>query len=150
MYHARRLRCLSPLPNGPLPHLIRAGGEETAQLQRLPHGQDDLGQRALRAQRLQLLLFLARFLEAAEPLFQRDGDGDDGVARRVRLHPLGDLGEVLVLLADVVAFAEVDQVDDGFGGEEEERVDYFDLGGCVQQEGLAFHASSRSGGDEGL
>jgi hypothetical protein len=41
--------------------------------------------------------------------------------------PLGDLGEVLVLLADVVLFREVDKEDDGFGGEEEERVDDFDL-----------------------
>ena len=35
---------------------------------------------------------------------------------------------MLVLLPDVVFFGEVDKVDDGFCGEEEERVDYFDLG----------------------
>lgn len=34
---------------------------------------------------------------------------------------------MLVFLADVVFLAEVDEVDDWFGGEEEERVDYFDL-----------------------
>jgi hypothetical protein len=34
---------------------------------------------------------------------------------------------VLVLLAEVVFFRQVDEVDDGFGGEEEEGVDYFDL-----------------------
>lgn len=45
----------------------------------------------------------------------------------MEFHPLGDFGEVLVLLADVVALAEVDEVDDGFCGEEEEGVDYFDL-----------------------
>ena len=41
--------------------------------------------------------------------------------------PFGDFGEVFVFLADVVFFGEVDEVDDGFGGEEEEGVDYFDL-----------------------
>lgn len=41
--------------------------------------------------------------------------------------PFGDFGEVFVFLADVVFFAEVDEVDDWFGGEEEEGVDYFHL-----------------------
>jgi len=45
----------------------------------------------------------------------------------VLFDPFGDFGKVLVLLADVVFFAEVDKEDDGFGGEEEEGVDYFDL-----------------------
>ena len=43
------------------------------------------------------------------------------------LDPFGDFGEVFVFLSDVVFFAEVDEVDDWFGGEEEEGVDYFDL-----------------------
>ena len=42
-------------------------------------------------------------------------------------HPFGDLGEVLVLLSDVVFLAEIDEVDDWFGGEEEEGVDDFYL-----------------------
>ena len=41
--------------------------------------------------------------------------------------PAADGGEVLVLLADVVFFGEVDEVDDWFGGQEEEGVDYFHL-----------------------
>ena len=41
--------------------------------------------------------------------------------------PLGDFGEMLVFLSDVVFFGEVDEVDDWFGGEEEEGVYYFDL-----------------------
>ena len=45
----------------------------------------------------------------------------------VFLYPFGDLGEMFVLLADVVFFAEVDEVDDGFGGEEEEGIYYLDL-----------------------
>ena len=58
---------------------------------------------------------------------ERDGDGDDGVTRSVGLDPFGDFGKVFVLLTDVVLFAEVDEVDDWFGGEEEERVDCFNL-----------------------
>ena len=38
-----------------------------------------------------------------------------------------DLGEPLVLLADVVLLGEVDEVGDGFGGEELEGVDDVDL-----------------------
>jgi len=34
---------------------------------------------------------------------------------------------VFVLLTEVVFFAEVDEVDDGFCGEEEKRIYYFDL-----------------------
>ena len=41
--------------------------------------------------------------------------------------PFSYFGEVFVFLADVVLFAEVDEVDDWFGGEEEERVYDFDL-----------------------
>lgn len=36
------------------------------------------------------------------------------------LDPFSNLGKVLVLLSDVVALAQVDEVDDGLGGEEEE------------------------------
>lgn len=46
------------------------------------------------------------------------------------LDPLGNLRKVLVLLPDVVALTEVDQVDDGLGGKEEERVDDLDLCDC--------------------
>jgi hypothetical protein len=45
----------------------------------------------------------------------------------VLLDPLGNLREVLVLLPDVVALAQVDEVDDGLGSEEEEGVDGLDL-----------------------
>lgn len=43
------------------------------------------------------------------------------------LDPFSDLREMLVLLADIVLFAKVDQVDDGLCSEEEERIDNFDL-----------------------
>jgi len=45
----------------------------------------------------------------------------------VLFDPFGNLGEILVLLANVVFFAEVDQIDYWLGSEEEERVNYFDL-----------------------
>ena len=43
------------------------------------------------------------------------------------LDPFSNLGQVLVLLSDIVLLAQVDKVYDWFRGEEEERVDDFDL-----------------------
>jgi hypothetical protein len=43
------------------------------------------------------------------------------------LDPFGNLGQVLVLLAEIVLLAEVDQVNDGLGRQKEERVDHFNL-----------------------
>lgn len=43
------------------------------------------------------------------------------------LDPFGNLGEVLVLLPDVVTLAQVDEVDNGLRCEEEEGVDGLDL-----------------------
>lgn len=43
------------------------------------------------------------------------------------LDPFGNLGQVLVLLAEVVFLAEIDQVDDGLGRQKEERVNYLNL-----------------------
>lgn len=41
--------------------------------------------------------------------------------------PFGDLGKMFILLPDVVLLAEVNEVDDGFGTEEEEGIYDFDL-----------------------
>lgn len=49
------LRSLDALADGPLPHFIGAGGEETAQFQRGSHRGDAFGQGALGAQFLALL-----------------------------------------------------------------------------------------------
>lgn len=127
MNHAGGLRCLGALPDRPLPHLIGPRREEAPEIQRLPHGRDDLGQRALGAQLLAFLLGLLLILEAREAFLEADGERDDGIAGGVFLDPFGDFGQVFVLLADVVFFAEVDEIDDRFRGEEEQRVDYFDL-----------------------
>ncbi len=43
------------------------------------------------------------------------------------LDPFSDLREMLVLLPNVIFLAEVDEIDNGFSGEEEERIDDFDL-----------------------
>jgi hypothetical protein len=40
---------------------------------------------------------------------------------------LSDLGKVLVLLADVILLAQVDEVDNRLSREKEERVDMFNL-----------------------
>jgi len=125
--YASSLRCFRPIPDRPLPYLIRPSGEERAEVERLAHGRDDLGQRVLGAEFLAFLFRLCLGLEASQTFLEGDGDRDDGVAGRMFLDPLGNFGEVLVLLSDVVLFAEVDEVDDGLGREEEEGVDDFDL-----------------------
>lgn len=43
------------------------------------------------------------------------------------LDPFGNLGQVLVLLAEVVFLAEIDQVDDGLRRQKEERVNDLNL-----------------------
>ena len=98
------LRCLGAVAKGPLPNLVRASGEEGAEVECLAHGGDDLGQGRLGAELLALLISLSIGLKACQALLEADGDWDDGVASRVLLYPLGDLGQVLVLLTDVVAF----------------------------------------------
>jgi hypothetical protein len=66
-------------------------------------------------------------LEASETLLEADGYGQDGVTGCILLDPFHDLAEMLVLLSDVVLLAQVDEVDNRLGGEEEERVDELDL-----------------------
>lgn len=43
------------------------------------------------------------------------------------LAPLCNLGEVLVLFPDIILLRKIDQIDDGLGAEQEERVDDLDL-----------------------
>ena len=44
------------------------------------------------------------------------------------LHPLGDLGKILVLLPDVILLAQVDKEDNRLSSKKEQRVYDFDLG----------------------
>jgi hypothetical protein len=48
----------------------------------------------------------------------------------VLLDPASNLGQMLVLLADVILLAKVDEKDNGLGREEEERVDDLNLESC--------------------
>jgi len=66
-------------------------------------------------------------LEAGETFFEANGDWEDGVTGCVILDPFHDFAEMLVLLSDVVLLAQVDQVDNRFGGQEEKRVNEFNL-----------------------
>ena len=65
----------------------------------------------------------------SETLLERDGEGDERVAWVVFVDPGFDLREPLILLANVVLFAEVDEVCDRLGGEKMEGVDELDLRG---------------------
>jgi hypothetical protein len=128
------LRSLGTVTDSPLTDLISTGGEETAKVKSLTHGNDGLGQSGLAANLLALLLNLGISLEARETLLERDGDGKNGLAGRVGLDPLNNLGQVLVLLAKVVLLAEVGEVDDRLGSQKEERVDDLDLLNIVSYE----------------
>ena len=123
----RGLGRFGALADGPLPDLVGAGGEEAAEVHHLAHGDDDLGEGGFGAEGFAFGVGGSVGVEAGEALFEGDGHGDDGVTGGVLFDPLGDFGEVFVFLADVVFFTEVDEVDDGFGGEEEEGVDDLDL-----------------------
>lgn len=121
-----RLRRLCPLPNTPLPHFVRARGEEACESQRSPHRDDDLADGALDAE---FLAFLGDLLitEAGEAFLEGNRKWDDDVAGAVLVDPGFDLGEVLIFLADVVFLREVDEEDDRLSSEELELVDDFDL-----------------------
>lgn len=101
--------------------------EETGQVQHLAHGDNGLWQRRLGRQSLALLFGLLVIAHQGQTLLEGGRDGDERVAGRVRLDPLGNLGEVLVLLTDVVPLAQVDHVHDWLGREKEERIDNLDL-----------------------
>jgi hypothetical protein len=57
----------------------------------------------------------------------RKRDWHDWVAGCVFLDPFHDLGRMLVLFADVIFLAQVDEINDWLGCEEEKWVDDFDL-----------------------
>ena len=127
MYDTRRLRCFGPVPYSPLPHLVRTGGEEAPQVERRSHRRDDFRQGRFRPQLLAFFFHFCVVLESAQALFKANRKRNDRVASRMFFDPLGNLRKMLILLADVVLLAQVDEVDHGFGGEQQERVDHFDL-----------------------
>lgn len=135
MNNARRLWRLRPISNSPLPNLISTRREETAQAKTLAHSRHDLREGGLCADCLAFGGGVGVGVEAGQALFEAYRDGDYGVDAGgwgcAVFDPGGDGGEVFVFLADVVFFAEVDEVDDWFCGEEEEGVYCFDLLGAV-------------------
>lgn len=95
----------------------------------MTHGGDHLGQARLGVELLALLLDSSVIAQLGHALLEGRRDGHERIARRVGLDPLHDLGKVLVLLADVVPLAQVDQVHNRLGREKEEGVDDLDLRG---------------------
>lgn len=124
------LGSLGAVTDGPLANLIGTGGEERAEVEGLAHLDDNLGQSRLGANLLALLGGLGLSLEAGEALLEGDGEGNDGITLGVLVDPGGNRGKMLVLLADVVTLGKVDEVDDGLGSQQEERVDDLDLESC--------------------
>ena len=111
-----RLRSLRPSPDRPRAYLIGSTREVPDEVERRVARSGDLGQRTVRADLL-LLLGALLFREQREALLERDGEGDERVAGVVLVDPGLDLGQPLVLLADVVPLGEVDEVGDGLSGE---------------------------------
>jgi hypothetical protein len=93
----------------------------------LAHSNNNLGQSGLGVQGLALLSGLGIIAEGSQTLLERDGNGDQRITGGVLLDPLKDLGQVLVLLTDVVLLTEVDKIDNRLGREQEERVDNLNL-----------------------
>lgn len=121
---------LDALADSPLANLIRTGGEETGQVQCLAHGRDDLGQTGLGAKLLALLLGGGVIAHEGQTLLELSRDGQDWGSGGVFLDPLKQLGEVFVLLANVILLAQVDKVHDGLGSEQKQGVDDLDLKPC--------------------
>ena len=118
---------LHAFPDGPLSDFIRTSGEEAVQVQDLTHGGDHLGQTSLSSQLLALFFGSSLIAHLGEALLKRGRDGKKRIARGVGLDPFHNLGQVLVLLTDVVSLAQVDQVHNGLGREKEERVNDLNL-----------------------
>lgn len=101
--------------------------EETAEIQALAHREDGLREDGPGLEVFAFLgnLFLAT--EGCQMLLKGRRKGDNRVTRGVGFDPLGDVFEVLVLLADKVTLAEVDEVDDWLCCQEEKGIDDFNL-----------------------
>lgn len=127
MNDTRGSRCLDTLSDSPLADLIGTGGEETGQVENLAHGGDHLGKTRLGSDLLAFFLNGSVVTHKSQTLLEGCRDGDQRLPAGVSLDPFEDLGEVLVLLAEVVLLAQVDQVDHRLGCEEEKRVDNFHL-----------------------
>ena len=108
MYDASRLRGFGALADGPLPHLVSAGGEEAAEVHALSHGGDYFRQGALGAQLLALFVGLGFAFEPREAFFEGDGYRNYWVAFGIGFEPGHHFREMLVFLPYEVLFGKVD------------------------------------------
>lgn len=126
---ACRLRCFRALLDGPGFHFVRTGSEEVLQLQRLVTGQDDLLQVGGRFVVFGVFLSQRIVLKICPVVLKDAREGNDGRTGIVLVHPVLDLGQPLVLLADVVGLRQIHQIDDGLRGQEQVLVQNIDLEG---------------------
>jgi len=125
MNTAGSLRGLPSLLDSPALDLISTSGEEILEVDLAEASLDDAVDAAVD---LLLGAVLGGFFGAHgdEVRFEFSGDGDHGFASLL-IDPVLELGEVLVALAAVVVFGEVDEEDGGLGGEEVEGLEEFDF-----------------------
>lgn len=133
MNNARGLRRLSSFTDCPLPNFIWASGEETTQMKHASHSCDYFWKHWFRSEPLAFLCCFSIIFKTRQTLFKGDWNRNYGVSRGVCLDPLGNLGKMLVFLANVISFAQVDKVNDRLRCKKEKRIDNFDLVGHGQQ-----------------
>lgn len=121
---------LCVFPYRPLSHFVRSSGEEAGEVEGRPHGGDTLGQRRFCVEGL-ALFESSGIIHGGEAFFEADRDRQDGFIGAVGLDPFHDLGQILVLLPEIVLLGQVDEIDNGLGGEEEQGIDDFDLGAIL-------------------
>lgn len=120
------LRTFCAVSYCPLPDLIFTSGEEACEVERLAHGSDNLWKRRLSAELLALLsCFFVR--HGRKPFLKACRDENDLVTCRMLLDPLSNLGKMLVSTSEVVFLAQIDEVDHGLSGQQEQGIDDLDL-----------------------
>ena len=110
---------LETFPEGPCTNLVGTGGEVSYEVETVVACLGDLAKRTsdVVSERGQFGSFRFGRAKCEQTLFEGDGEGDEQIAWVVLVDPSLDLGEPLVLPAYVVAFGQVDEVDDWLGGE---------------------------------
>ena len=121
----RGLGRLESLANAPRLDFVRTGGEKVNQMDGRKRRLDDFGKHGLHALVLTplLLLLLGHRLQFALDLARKRNDD----AAAVRLHPLVNFDQKLILLALKIPTTEIHQVNDRFRGEQLVRVQVRDV-----------------------
>lgn len=128
---ASSLRCQTALADSPAAHFVLAGREEVDQAERMvAHLEHAVEDRLVRRVLLLVVGELSSGLEVEHFEFELAADRDDLLVAAALLDELGDLGQVLVALAQVVALAHVNEVYDGLGRQQLHRVENLDLEGA--------------------